>query len=275
MTIKVVGFQGEPGAYSEEAIVQHYHREAEPKPCRTVSDVFNGVASGKMDAGMIPVENSIGGNVYESYDLLISSNLHVIAEVYLKVHHCLISNRGSSKGELKKVYSHPQALEQCRKFVSGLGAEMLSSYDTAGSVMAIKKSGAVDSAAIASRRAADIYGLAVLAENIEDNPNNTTRFLVISREQIVSAGKLKTSIVFQVPNTPGSLYNAMGLFAKRGINLTKIESRPSKERQWEYFFLLDFEGSTRESGAAEALDELRRIATFVKVIGSYPEGIHS
>lgn len=275
MVTRIVGFQGEPGAYSEEAIMQHYHGEAETKPCRTVSDVFNGVAGGRMDAGMIPVENSIGGNVYESYDLLISSDLHVIAEVYLKVHHCLISNKGARTEDLKRVYSHPQALEQCRRFVSGIGAEMLSSYDTAGSVMAIRKSGSTDSAAIASRRAAEINGLTVLAENIEDNPNNTTRFLVISREPVVSAGKMKTSVVFQVPNTPGSLYNAMGLFAKRGINLTKIESRPSRERQWEYFFLLDFEGSTLEGGAAAALGELRGIATFVKVIGSYPEGSHS
>ncbi len=270
-----VGFQGEPGAYSEEAIMQHFGDGAIPCPFRTVGDVFNGVSTGQLDAGMIPVENSIGGNVYESYDMLISSSLHIVAEVYLKVHHCLISNRGARIGDLKKVYSHPQALEQCRRFVSTLGAEMLSTYDTAGSVKAISESGSLDSAAIASRRAADIYGLEILKSNIEDNPDNTTRFLVISKGKVVPSGECKTSIVFQVPNTPGSLYNAMGLFAMRGINLTKIESRPAREKQWEYYFLLDFEGSSEDRRAMEALEELRNAATFVKVIGSYPQGRHS
>lgn len=270
-----VGFQGEPGAYSEEAVLQHFGDAARPVPFRTLYEVFESVSRGDTDAGMIPVENSIGGNVYESYDLLISSELTVTAEVYLRVHHCLIGKRGASVGGVRKVYSHPQALEQCRSYLSSLGVEMHSSYDTAGSLAIIRDGSAPDTAAVASARAAGLYGLEIIARNVEDNPNNTTRFLVISRGATASPeGKCKTSIVFQVPNTPGSLVRAMGLFATRGLNLTKIESRPVKEHPWDYYFLMDFEGSASEVAAADALGDLRRTASFVRVIGCYPRVQH-
>ncbi len=272
MDKKRVGFQGEPGAYSEEAIYQHFGEGAEAVPLKIVADVFERVSGGEVDFGMIPVENSIGGNVYESYDRLISSDLSVVAEVYLRVHHCLIANRGTELSMVKRVYSHPQALEQCRNFISGLGSEMASTFDTAGSARMIRDSGSMDAAAIASVRAADIYGLNVLRRNVEDSPNNITRFLVISRSPVSPSGECKTSIVFQVPHRPGRLHDAMGIFARHGINLTKIESRPTRERPWEYYFLIDFEASSSDPETAAALGELAGRATFLRVIGSYPRG---
>lgn len=272
---QTVGFQGEAGSYSEEAVAAHFGPTAVPRPFRTVADVFEAVGERKVDAGMIPVENSIGGNVYESYDMLISSPLHVTAEVYLKIHHCLIANNGVQIQEVRKVFSHPQAIEQCRKHLSGLGVEMVSSYDTAGSVRGIKESASTDSAALASSRAAEIHGLSILERNIEDSKNNTTRFLVVSREPVKCDGKCKSSIVFQVTNSAGSLYNALGIFARRSINLSKIESRPTRDRPWEYFFLLDFIGSLEEDRCIAAMEELRKAASFVRVLGSYPQGEHS
>ena len=268
-----VGYQGEPGAYSEEAVISHFRDKAILMPSRTVTDVFEGVSAGTLTMGVIPVENSIGGNVYESYDQLISSDLVITAEIYLRIHHCLISNEGATFSGIRRVYSHPQALEQCRRFVKSLGAQMVSAYDTAGSVRSIKESGAVDCAAIASWRAAEIYGLKVLKREIEDSPDNITRFLVIAKGGTKTpGGRCKSSIAFQVPDTPGSLYSALGCFAERGINLTKIESRPTKGKPWEYYFLLDFEGSVSDVLPAEALEELRKSASFVKTIGSYPPG---
>lgn len=267
-----VGYQGEPGAYSEEAVISHFRDAAVLTPFRTVTEVFEGVSGRGLDMGVIPVENSIGGNVYESYDQLISSDLIITAEIYLRIHHCLISNEGAAISGVRRVYSHPQALEQCRRFVRSLGAEMVSAYDTAGSVKSIKESGSLDCAAIASRRAADIYGLKVLKSCIEDSPDNITRFLVVGREGTNPQGRSKSSVAFKVPDTPGSLYSALGCFAGRGINLTKIESRPTKGKPWEYYFLLDFEGSLSDRLPSEALRELSKSASFVKTIGSYPLG---
>lgn len=274
MRPQIVGFQGEAGSYSEEAITAHFGKTASSRPFRTVAEVFEAVSGKVVEAGMIPVENSIGGNVYESYDMLISSPLHVVAEVYLQIHHCLIANHGVPIHRVRRVYSHPQAIEQCRKHLSKLGVEMLSTYDTAGSVRAIKESGSTDSAAIASLRAAEIHGLGILERNIEDNPNNTTRFLVVSREPSECSERCKTSIVFQIPNTAGSLHGALGIFAGRSINLSKIESRPTRDKPWEYFFLLDFIGGMEEDRCVAAMEELRGVASFVRVLGSYQQGMH-
>lgn len=266
----VVGYQGEPGAYSEEAAISHFGEGRPLKPCRTITDVFEGVERGELGFGIIPVENSIGGNVYESYDHLISSSLSVVAEVYLPVSHCLVSNEGATAEGIRRVYSHPQALEQCREYLKSLGAEMLSAYDTAGSAKAVRDGRTLHTAAVASERAASIYGLAVLKRNIEDRPGNITRFLIIAKHARSPVGRSKSSIVFQVSDTPGSLYKALSPFAARGINLTKIESRPTREKPWEYYFLLDFEGSAQERMPAEAIEELRSSAPFVRIIGSYP-----
>lgn len=177
---------------------------------------------------------------------------------------------GQSLREIKKVYSHPQALAQCDRYLRDLGVEGVPHYDTAGSAMMIQAQRLAGSAAIAGRRAAQIYRLEILAEGIETNPNNYTRFLVIDRSPAPRAVRSKTSIVFVVDNRPGTLYRALGALATRQINMTKIESRPGREQPWEYIFYLDFDGHTDDAAVQDALDELRRHTTFLRVLGSYP-----
>jgi prephenate dehydratase len=278
-----IGFQGEHGAYSEEAIYKQFGRDVKTVPTVTIHEVFNLTEAGAVDLGVIPVENSVEGSINETYDMLLSSNLTVIGEVVLRVIHCLIALRSAKLAGIKVVYSHPQALAQCRNFVTSLGVEPIVTYDTAGSVKMIKEKRLEGAAAIAGERAAEIYGLKVLKKGIEDYSTNSTRFLIVAREGSeperskstaarrgsVSHGS-KTSLIFAVPHTPGSLYNALEVFARAKINLTKIESRPTKERPWEYFFFVDFEGRRDDLEVVKVLSELARKTAFLKVLGSYP-----
>lgn len=269
-SIKVVAFQGERGAYSEEAALSYFGPQLEFVACRTLGMVFEAVQSGRADVGMVPVENSLEGAVSETYDLLESSSLSVCGEFSLRVRHCLIANPGVKLEDIRRVYSHPQALAQCRRFLEKLGADLIPYYDTAGSAYMVKKEGLKDAAAIASKRAAEIYGLHMLAESIEDSPKNYTRFLVVGKSDHEPTGKDKTSIVFTTKHVPGALYAALGVFAKRSINLTKIESRPTKQRPWEYNFFVDFEGHRIDANVYEALEELKSYTLSVKILGSYP-----
>ena len=189
----------------------------------------------------------------------------------MKVEHCLIANPGTALEDIKIVYSHPQALAQCRSFLEDFGRELIPTYDTAGSVKMLKEKGLKNAAAIASERAANLYDMHILAKDIADNPENYTRFFVLSHEDAAPLGKDKTSIIFGAAHKPGSLYNALGEFAKRDINLTKIESRPTKQTPWEYNFYLDFEGHRTEKRCIEALKALEEHATFIKILGSYPK----
>jgi prephenate dehydratase len=278
-----IGFQGEHGAYSEEAIYKQFGREVKTVPTVTIHEVFNLTEAGAVDLGVVPVENSVEGSINETYDMLLSSNLTVIGEVVLRVVHCLIALRTAKLGGIKVVYSHPQALAQCRNFVTSLGIEPIVTYDTAGSVKMIKERRLEGAAAIAGERAAEIYGLKVLKKGIEDYSTNSTRFLIVAREGGeperskspaalrggVSHGS-KTSLMFAVPHTPGSLYNALEVFARAKINLTKIESRPTKERPWEYYFFVDFEGRRDDPKVIRVLSELAKKTAFLKVLGSYP-----
>jgi prephenate dehydratase len=278
-----IGFQGEHGAYSEEAIFKHFGREVKTVPAVSIHEVFNLTEAGAVDLGVVPVENSVEGSINETYDMLLSSNLTVIGEVVLRVVHCLIALRAAKLEGVKVVYSHPQALAQCRNFITSLGVEPIVTYDTAGSVKMIKEKRLKGAAAIAGERAAAIYGLKVLKKGIEDYSTNSTRFLVVSREppadrerekgpaspRAASRGS-KTSLIFAVPHTPGSLYNALEVFASAKINLTKIESRPTKERPWEYYFFVDFEGRRDDRKVVEVLTELATKTAFLKVLGSYP-----
>ncbi|MDA4116078.1 MAG: prephenate dehydratase [Thaumarchaeota archaeon] len=278
-----IGFQGEHGAYSEEAIYKQFGREVKTVPTVSIREVFSLTEAGSVDLGVVPVENSVEGSINETYDMLLSSNLKVVGEVVLRVVHCLIALRAAKLGGIKVVYSHPQALAQCRNFVTALGVEPIVTYDTAGSVKMIKERRLEGAAAIAGERAAQIYGLKVLKKGIEDYSTNSTRFLVVARESAeperpkrpsarrggVSYGS-KTSLIFAVPHTPGSLYNALEVFARAKINLTKIESRPTKERPWEYYFFVDFEGRRDDPKVVEVLSELARKTAFLKVLGSYP-----
>jgi len=267
-----VAFQGEIGAYSESAIYEFFGSEdVYPVPCKRFSDVFKCVENGETDFGVVPVENSIEGSVTQVYDLFLKHDVKVCGEIVLKVIHCLIANPGVDLNSIKVIFSHPQALGQCRNFLEGLNCELISTYDTAGSVKIIKERNMIDAAAIASERSARIYRMNILAKDIADNPNNYTRFFVLAKFDAPLTGKDKTSIIFSTRHIPGALYRALGEFALRGINLTKIESRPTRQRPWEYNFYLDFEGHRTETRCAEALEGLKANALFVKILGSYPK----
>jgi len=266
-----IAFQGERGAYSESAVYAFFGKKAEVKPCRDFKDVFESVEKQETQFGVVPIENSLEGSVNQTYDLFLKHDLKVRGEVIVKIDHCLIANPGTRLEAVKAVYSHPQALAQCRNFLEQLGRELIPTYDTAGSVKMLKEKGLKDAAAVASERAAELYGMKVLARDIADNPENYTRFFVLSKEDSPVTGKDKTSIIFSAAHAPGSLYHALGEFASRNINLTKIESRPTKQTAWEYNFYLDFEGHRNEERCAAALKALEKYASFIKILGSYPK----
>ncbi len=266
-----VAYQGEPGAYSEAAVLQFFGLETQIKPCKEFRDVFENVKTKKTDHGVIPVENSIEGSVTQNYDLFLKYDLRVCGETIVKIEHYLIANPGTMLSDIKEVYSHPQALAQCRHFLEEFGRDLIPTYDTAGSVKMIKEKQLRYAAAVASERAAKLYGMQILADGIADNSENYTRFFVLSSEDAAATGKDKTSIIFGATHAPGSLYHVLGEFAKREINLTKIESRPTKQTPWEYNFYLDFEGHRSEKRCAEALKALEKYAAFIKILGSYPK----
>ncbi|MFC1965404.1 prephenate dehydratase [Chloroflexota bacterium] len=266
-----VAFQGEIGAYSEEAAFHFFEPSIQVKPCESLDDVFKTVEKGEAQFGIVPIENSLEGSISRSYDLLLNSSLKVCGETGLRVIHCLIANPGTRLDLIRKVYSHPQALGQCQVFLRHLDCELVPTYDTAGSVKMIKEKGITDGAAIASTRAAEIYGMQIVAREIEDNPNNFTRFFILAEQDSPPSGNDKTSIVFSVKHRPGSLYEFLRELTSKNINLTKIESRPTRQKAWEYNFYLDFEGHREDKAAKEALDNLEKTSLFVRVLGSYPK----
>ncbi len=269
-----VAFQGERGAYGEMAAIQYFSEPA-LLPLKSFQDVFDAAERGSADFAVLPVENSIEGSVNEIYDLLLETKkLHVVGEVYQRVRHCLIANKGARRNSIKSAHSHPQALAQCRGYLHKHGIEPVPAYDTAGAAKMVKENERLDAAAIASRRAAELYGMTILDEGIEDKKNNYTRFLVLSlrkrKTESLSRGRnYKTSIIFSVKHVPGSLFGIIGEFAVRKINLTKIESRPTKETPWEYNFYVDFDGHVDDSAVKEALGAIRHKTLYIKVLGSY------
>jgi len=264
-----VAFQGEPGAYSEQAVF-NYYGDVETLPCESFDVMFDSVVSGKSDAALAPIENSLAGSIHQNYDLLLRHDLHIVGEYLLRVQHCLIGFPDVQKSDITKAISHPQALGQCAAYLRNLGIKPETVYDTAGSVKLLKASGERTTAAIASRRAAELYEMQIIEEGIEDNPENYTRFLVVQREAIIPVGEAKTSIVFTLKNMPGALFKALSVFALRDIDLTKIESRPLQGKPWEYLFYIDFIGSTSDDVSKRALDHLGEYAMTLRVLGSYP-----
>jgi chorismate mutase/prephenate dehydratase len=266
-----VAYQGERGAFSEDAAAKLFGKNVDFLPCIRLKEVFELVSQDKVEFGVVPVENSQAGSINETYDLLLAYPLNIFAEVILKVSHCLMALPGEKLADITTIYSHPQALAQCDEFLSKLKVEIMSSYDTAGSAKMIKDKNLKNCAAIASKRAADIYGLDILAPEIETNVNNYTKFVAISKQKAKPAQKNKTSLVFAAEHKPGSLYRILGIFATRNINLTKLESRPSRTKPWEYVFYADFEGHLGGKVYQEAVTELQRETTFIKILGSYPQ----
>lgn len=264
-----VAFQGERGAFSEGAVYTFFGQSADVKPCRSLSNVFENVERGKTKFGVVPIENSLEGSVNQTYDLFLEHDLKVCGEIVLRIVHCLIAHPETQLESVKTVYSHPQALAQCRKFLERLDSRLIPTFDTAGSVKMIKEEGLMDAAAVASERAAEIYGMKVIAKEIEDSPNNYTRFFVLSKYDSPYSGQDKTSIIFSGKNVPGALYRVLEEFAVRNVDLTKIESRPTKQMPWEYNFYLDFKGHRSEKRCKEALRSIRKKTAFVKVLGSY------
>jgi prephenate dehydratase len=270
-----IAFQGEHGAYSEQAIREHFGIDCATVPCISFDEVFSNVADCSCDCGFIPVENSVAGSIHRNYDLLLENNLFVTGEHITRVSHCLIGLPNARINQIRKVVSHPQALAQCENTLRAMKAVTSEPvYDTAGSVKMIKELGDPCVAAIASHWAADLYGMHVLAENFEDNTANFTRFQIISREPVAVLQNARTSIVFALKNEPAALFRAMSVFALRGIDLTKIESRPLVGKPWEYLFYIDFSGSQADEKTQKALSNLEEYATFLRILGTYPKYIN-
>ncbi len=275
MTNVIIAYQGEPGAYSEIAAL----RIGEPKPFESFDEVFAAVENHEVNYAVIPIENSLGGSIHHNYDLLLQHPVTIVAETFVKVKHCLLGIPGSSIEKCVKALSHPQALAQCRNFFANhphIKAEV--AYDTAGSAKMIAADRDATKLAIASKRAAELYGLEILQENLADEEWNITRFFCIAHaknpaplppETSLESAQHKTSIVFTLPNEPGSLFKALATFALRDIDLTKIESRPFRKKAFEYLFYVDFIGEQNDRNIQNAISHLREFATMVNVLGSY------
>jgi prephenate dehydratase len=264
-----IAYQGEPGAFSEAA-ARRVEGEAQLVPYRSFEEVFDAVESGAASYGVLPIENSIGGSIHRNYDLLLSHELPIVGEVELPVVHHLLALPGATLDGLARVYSHPQGLAQCERFLRTLkGVEVIATYDTAGSAKMVADSGALDAAAIASQRAGEVFGLTSLASSVQDFDDNITRFIVIGRRPLKNTVADKTTIVFTVPNEPGALFKALSVFALRGVDLTKLESRPIPGRPWEYLFYADLAAARDNLTCARALGHLAEFAPTLRTLGSY------
>ena len=262
-----LAYQGEPGAYSEAAALQYGGPQAETLPCKSFEDVFDAVSRKKATHGVVPLENSIGGTIHRNYDLLLDHDLTISGEVELDVVHCLQALPGTKIEDVKVVYSHPQALAQCERYLKDLGASVEAVYDTAGGAKLVAEKKLAGAAALASRRAAEVFGLEVLQEAVQDYEFNITRFAIIGGAPPADANK--TTIVFALPSTPGALFKALSVFALRDINLTKLESRPMRGRPWEYLFYVEVDAPRSDLGCARALTHLAEFARWTRVLGTY------
>lgn len=266
----IVAYQGEPGAYSHEAIYHHFGSQVKTLPCSSFEAIFAAVEEGRATYGLLPVENSHTGSIIQAYDLLLERDLRVVGEVKLRVRHCLLALPGTTLAGIRRVRSHPQALAQCEGYLKSRGWEAVPAFDTAGAARELATAPEMDTAVIAGVLAAQMYGLEVLDAGIEDSPGNTTRFFLLGREELPPGAHNKTSIAFSTPHVPGALYTALGEFALRGINLTRIESRPRWNRPWHYIFFVDMEGHWKDEPVRQALISLLTRTTFMKLLGSYP-----
>jgi prephenate dehydratase len=269
LTNAPIAFQGEDGAYSQQAIFEILGEGTGTLACHSFLEIFKAIDFGHADLGMLPIENSTAGAINQSYDLLLDYDLKITREVIFRVSHALLAIPGVATSDVRRVYSHPSALDQCTRYIAEHGWKPVTAYDTAGAAKLLAESREKDAAVIASELAAQHYGLQILDRGVEDW-DNFTRFFVIGREEPPPTEKSKTSIVFATRHIPGALYACMGEFASRGINLTKLESRPDRKRPWHYVFYLDFEGHWQDPHCKESLANLLGLTSFLKVLGSYP-----
>ena len=268
---RTIAFQGERGAYSEAAAFEFLGERITTLPCQSFEAVFAAVQQDTGVDGLIPIENSLAGSIHRNYDLLLESDLQIVGEWSFRVSHCLMALPGVALADIRRVHSHPQALGQCRKRLAAMGLEPVAAYDTAGSARILAENQVRDAGALASRLAAQVYGLAVLAEQMEDDPANFTRFLLLSDLPAARDSRpSKTSLAFSLQNRPGALFEALRAFAERGIDLTKIESRPLAGKPWEYMFYIDFAGHPEDASCAAALEDLAAFALSVRLLGAYP-----
>lgn len=280
-----VAYQGVSGAYSESAAEKAYPN-CEAVPCDQFDTAFQALEHWVVDRAVLPIENSLGGSIHRNYDLLLRHRLHIVGEVQLAIRHCLLANHGVRKEDLTRVLSHPQALSQCEHTLTKLGVVREAVDDTAGAAQFVSLHKLRDTGAVASSSAARIYNLNVLAQDIQDDSDNITRFLMLAREPIIpgTSRPFKTSIVFSLEEGPGMLFKALAVFAMRNINLTKIESRPQRRqplrpndgnngRYFDYLFYVDFEASMADPNSQNALGHLKEFATLLRVLGSYPMDI--
>ncbi|MFC1802367.1 prephenate dehydratase [Thermoproteota archaeon] len=268
--MKRVAFQGEKGAYSEEAIYKHYGNEVETVPRPYLRDVFDTVESGEANYGLVPVENTIEGSIVRAFDLLNERGLKASGEEIHRIQHCLIVHPDANLSNIKRAYSHPQALGQSREYLETNNIEPLNFYDTAGGVKWIKENNVMDAAGIASAQAAETYDMKILVKGIETNTENYTRFLEIGFDEPEPTGRDKTTLAFIVEHRPGSLVRALQEFSDRTVNLEKVESRPRIGKPWEYIFFIDLEGHIRDQNISSALEALQEYTIYIKHLGSYP-----
>ncbi len=265
-----VAFQGERGAFSEEAAIKLLGEEIALVPRPTFEAAFSAIRDGAADFILAPIENSLAGPVHRSFDLLVDSKLNILAEVIIPIAHNLIAAPGTSFNDITVVESHPVALAQCEQFfIANPRLKRVATEDTAGSVRDVVRAGDRSRAAIAGRRAAEIYGGVILREHLEDNRENYTRFLLLSESQASPENADKLSLVFQLDHRPGALYHALEPFARRNVNLMKIESRPVHGSPWQYRFYLDLQASRRDPEVAAALRELEGLVVNLRILGSY------
>ena len=265
-----VAYQGIPGANSEIAVRQHFGDDVETHPCQDFINLFSALQADEVDFSLLPVENALAGSVSGAYELLLDHDVRIQAEVILHVHHALLANPDTKLENVTTVRSHPQALLQCERFLQRHDMESVSWYDTAGAAKDLSESPEPGVAVIAPTLAGELYGLDLLASDIEDERFNYTRFLVMGHGDPEPSDYNKTSIVFATRHRPAALYECLGEFAKRDLNLTKLESRPRRNRPWEPLFYLDFEGHWQEPRCQELLTQLLQLTSFVKMLGSYP-----
>ncbi len=264
-----IAYQGEPGAYSEAAALR-FRPSADLLPCETFGAVFAAVEQGRATHGILPIENSSHGTIHGNYDLLLKHELPIVGEVKQPIVHNLLVLEGTTRQQLRRVFSHPQGLGQCERFLRTLDVELVPTYDTAGSAKLIRDGGLRDTGAVASERAAEVFGLSILTAGVQDFADNTTRFLLVGRDSTPLGPADKTTIVFTVTNDAGALFRALSVFALRDIDLTKLESRPIPERPFEYLFYADLTASRDDLPCARALMHLAEFAPLLRTLGSYP-----